>query len=134
PSGAADVTFERLVNADSEPQNWLTQNQNYSGWNYSSLDQINRDTVKNLKVAFAFPITSTIIGGKNPNNSGRPLVDDGMMYFDDGWGLIYKLDVTGGNAAKVVWTADAAVSKDEKLISRGVALYGNNVYHKLNDG
>ena len=29
-ASAADVTFDRLVKADQEPQNWLTNHQNYS--------------------------------------------------------------------------------------------------------
>src|SRR5258705_12055976 len=86
PALAADVTSDRLVNAGKEPQNWLMQNQSYGGWNYSALKDITKDNVKNLHVAFAVPITSELIGNPSPNNSGRPLVDDGMMYFDDGWG------------------------------------------------
>jgi len=29
PLGAADMTFERALNADSEPQNWLLHHKNY---------------------------------------------------------------------------------------------------------
>ena len=134
PAIAADVTMTRLVNAGKEPQNWLMQNQNFEGWNWSELKEITKDNVKNLKVAFAVPITSTLIGTLAPNNSGRPLVDGGMMYYDDGWGMIYKVDATSGKAGKIVWTADGAVSKDNKHVSRGVTMWGNSIYHALNDG
>ena len=50
PTMAADVTQERLENADAEPQNWLLPFQNYSSQRYSRLDQINRDNAKDLKV------------------------------------------------------------------------------------
>ena len=29
PVGAADMTFEHALNADSEPQNWLLHHKNY---------------------------------------------------------------------------------------------------------
>ena len=49
---AADVTSPRLINPDKEPQNWLMVNKDYSSHRYSELDQINKDNVKNLHVAF----------------------------------------------------------------------------------
>jgi alcohol dehydrogenase (cytochrome c) len=134
PALAADVTMDRLVNAGKEPQNWLMQNQSFEGWNWSALKEITKDNVKNLRVAFAVPITSELIGTLSPNNSGRPLVDGGMMYYDDGWGMIYKVDASSGKAGKILWTADGAVSKDNKQISRGVTMWGNSIYHSLTDG
>ena len=49
---AADVTTARLLNADKEPQNWLQVNKDYSSHRYSELDQINKNNVKDLHVAF----------------------------------------------------------------------------------
>src|ERR1700758_1999522 len=54
------VTPERLLNADKEPQNWLMVNKDYSSHRYSALDQINKDNVKNLHVAF-----TVALGGVN---------------------------------------------------------------------
>ena len=54
PATAADVTYERLLNAAKEPQNWLMRMGNYSNWNHSALSTINRDNVKDLKVKFMF--------------------------------------------------------------------------------
>src|SRR5580704_14989689 len=47
---AAETTYQRLLNASAEPQNWLMRMGNYSNWNYSTLNQINRGNVANLKV------------------------------------------------------------------------------------
>jgi alcohol dehydrogenase (cytochrome c) len=44
------LTFERLLQADSEPHNWLTYSGTYKGWRYSKLDQINRQNAKDLKL------------------------------------------------------------------------------------
>ena len=52
PAIAADVTPERLVNADKEPQNWLMNNRTYDSQRYSPLARINKDTVKGLKIAY----------------------------------------------------------------------------------
>jgi len=46
------VTYERLLKAPSEPNNWMTYSGSYKSWRYSSQDQINRQNVANLKVAW----------------------------------------------------------------------------------
>ena len=53
------VTYERLLKADSEPQNWLTYSGGYNGWRYSKLDQVNRQNVKDLKLAWAYQMPTT---------------------------------------------------------------------------
>ncbi len=134
PSWAADVTQQRLENTDSEPQNWLLPWGDYQGHMYSKLDQINRDNVKNLKVAFTVPMASALSGNPELNLMNGGLVDDGFLYIDDGRGGIYKIDLTKADKASVVWKADAAVSPDESNRTRGMALLGNAVYANLTDG
>src|SRR5215468_2388557 len=46
PVFAADVTPERLLNPDKEPQNWLMNHRTYDGQRFSPLTRINRDNVK----------------------------------------------------------------------------------------
>src|SRR5215470_15822242 len=48
---AAEVTPQRLVNADKEPQNWLMNHRTYDGQRFSPLDKINKGNVKGLKIA-----------------------------------------------------------------------------------
>lgn len=134
PVQAADVTQERLNNADSEPQNWLTTFQNYSAHRFTRLDEINRDNVANLKVAYTVPLTTALIGRTKADLEGAPLVDDGIMYLDDGAGVFYKIDLTSGTHGAVQWRADAAVGKEETNRTRGLAMYGNAIYHNLTDG
>ena len=40
-----NVDYERILNARSEPQNWLTYYGAYNGQRYSPLDQINTENV-----------------------------------------------------------------------------------------
>ena len=42
PVLAADVTPERLLNPDKEPQNWLMNHRTYDGQRFSPLDKINK--------------------------------------------------------------------------------------------
>jgi len=133
-ASAANVTPTRLANADSEPQNWLMGFQNYSSHRFSRLNQINKSNIANLKLAFTLPLTSGLIGRTEVQLENYGLVDDGFMYLDDAAGIFYKLDVRTGTKATTVWKTDAALPKDLRARSRGIAMLGNNIYHNLYDG
>jgi len=64
PVRAADMTFERALHADKEPQNWLLYYGNYQGHRYSQLNEINTDTVKNLKLVFSVALGGLQSGGR----------------------------------------------------------------------
>src|SRR3954453_13375073 len=55
PPVTKGVTYERILNARSEPQNWLTYYGAYDGQRYSPLDQINTENVRRLPPAWVFP-------------------------------------------------------------------------------
>src|SRR5579862_1825277 len=84
PAPAAEVTEARLLNPDREPQNWLMNHRSYDGQRFSPLARINRDTVKNLKLAYAVPL-----GGSagNESNEATPVAEDGFLYITDSWGV-----------------------------------------------
>src|ERR1700683_3935432 len=56
PANAVDVTPERLLNPDREPQNWLMNHRTYDGQRFSPLARIDKDNVKNLRLAYAVPL------------------------------------------------------------------------------
>ena len=99
---AADVTRDRLVNSEREPQNWLNHHGNYEAHRFSGLDQINKSNVKNLKVAFTWAMGGTQGGGKDvivfpfAGLEGTPIAEDGFLYLTTGWGVVTKLDARGG--------------------------------------
>src|SRR4030088_804228 len=78
PLRAADMTFERALNADQEPQNWLLHHKNYQGHRFSQLEEINTATVANLKLAFTVGLGGMEAGVKHANGNleATPLVDD----------------------------------------------------------
>ena len=54
---AADpVTPDQLLKADQDPGNWLTHHKDYSAQRFSPLNQINKDNVKNLHVAWTLQL------------------------------------------------------------------------------
>jgi alcohol dehydrogenase (cytochrome c) len=122
PAWAAEVTPERLLNTDKEPQNWLMNHRTYDGQRYSPLARISRDNVRNLKLAYAVPL-----GGSAGNEftNATPLAEDGFLYITDSWGVLYKIDVTSGEVGRIVWRMDP--KQERQLRNRGAALWGNLV-------
>jgi len=135
---AGEVTSSRLLNADKEPQNWLMVNKDYSSHRYSELDQINKDNVKDLHVAFTVALGGTFGVAPLPwgGHQSTPLVDDGQMYVVDGYGVVYKIDVRDPGKAKIAWVMDPGVDKADVWIpsNRGVALYKNFVISVTGNG
>lgn len=134
----APTTTDRLLNADAEPHNWLLYNGNYSNWHYSQLDQINKENVADLRVAYMFAV-----GGctEPPKKMARdsaicysaimPLVDNGIMYVTDNYSRVMALDVRSGDAAIKLWRFDSESSFHRE---RGVALYENMVLDAVGIG
>src|SRR3984957_12545777 len=71
---SAQVTFDRILNANKEPQNWLTYSGTAMSQRYSLLTQITPANAKNLEQAWTF---KTQTGEKFEET---PLVVDGVMY------------------------------------------------------
>ena len=74
----AQVTYERILQAEKEPGNWLTYSGTYKGHHYSTLDQIKRDNVRNLELKWVFQARSL------EKFQAAPLVVDGVMYVTHG--------------------------------------------------
>src|SRR5258705_5917420 len=114
PARAADeVTHDRLLNADKEPANWLHHHKNFSATRLSSLKDINRDHVKNLKVALTMHLGGVEGGGiwTHGGLEGTPIVENGFMYVTDGWGSVYKIDTHGGQGL-LVWKTEPKTDHD----------------------
>jgi alcohol dehydrogenase (cytochrome c) len=132
----ADMTFERALNADREPQNWLLHHKNYQGHRFSALREINTDTVGGLRLAFTVGLGGLQAGGRYANGDleATPLVDDGMMYIPDGWGSVYAIDVSSGSRGEIKWKFDPGVDRGWAgdvaccgVNNRGIALWKDKV-------
>jgi len=119
----AQVPYQRLLRAASEPQNWLTYGGSYKSQRYSALDQINRQTVSRLKVAWAYQMRPGVV-------ETSPLVADGMMYITEPPSTVTAIDVRSG---RPVWTYTPSIPPDVIVIgsppvNRGVAILDDTVY------
>jgi len=126
-----EVTPQRLLNAQSESQNWLLPYGSYNGHNHSNLSQINRGNVANLKVKFLHSIGGTNtanVTAAAPTLESTPVIDEGFMYFANGYSQVFKIDVRSGTRGQTLWINDPKLAAGSTM--RGsVALLGNYLYH-----
>ena len=119
----AQVTFDRLLHADKEPQNWLSYSGTTLSQRYSTLTQINTGNVKDLTMQWAFQARST------EKFESTPLVVDGVMYLTQAPNDVVALDAATG---EVKWLYSYPVSRDARpccgRVNRGVAILGNTLY------
>jgi len=131
PPVVAGVNYERILNARSEPHNWLTYYGAYNGQRYSPLDQINTENVKRLLPAWVFQAGTTglIAGASTYSFEATPIVVDGIMFLSgwDGW--VWALDAKTGVE---IWRYKHAVPFDVSLccgnVNRGVAVAQGKVF------
>jgi alcohol dehydrogenase (cytochrome c) len=143
PTHAADMTNERMLNPQREPQNWILHHGNYQGHRFSALKEINADTVKNLKPMFTVGLSGLQSGGRyaHGNLEATPLVEDGIMYVPDGWGSVYAIDLTSGKKGTIKWKMDPGTDRAWAgdvtccgVNNRGVALWKDKVISVSLDG
>ena len=118
------VSYERLLDAPNQPENWLTYNGDYSGRRYSGLDQINRENVDDLQVAWVYQMQRPGIV------ETTPIVFDGLMIITEPPSTVSALDV---NTGRRVWTFRPTIPPGVKTlgfppVNRGVAVLGNRVF------
>src|SRR5258707_1053233 len=86
--------------------NWIQTNGNIEAQRYSSLNQINTSNGSGLKLAWtthlANPATTDPLGAGNQ----QPLVYNGALYTQDGWGRVTAMDATSG---KILWQVDPPI-------------------------
>lgn len=126
------VDDNRLINADSSPGDWLSYGRNYAEDRYSALEQINKDNIKNLGLAWSLNLGTTVNGIET-----TPVVVDGIMYLTGPWSKVYAVNAVTG---QMIWAYDPQVPGyyGQKpccdVVNRGVALYKGRVYVGTIDG
>jgi alcohol dehydrogenase (cytochrome c) len=111
------VTDEMLLNPPDG--DWLMWRRTLNGWGYSPLDQINKENVKDLKLAWAWGMTP---GGRTQET---PLVHDGIIYIQNSTHLIQALD---GATGDLIWEYQYDLPDEVKPNGeRNKAIYGNNL-------
>ena len=99
---------DELLKLQEDDAQWVMPGKNYAGTRYSSLNQINRRNVKNLKAAWTF--STGVLRG----HEGAPLVIGHTMYVHTPFpNIVYALDLTKAGAP-VIWKYTP--QQDEEVI------------------
>ena len=125
----AEVSYDRLVNAADDANNWLTYSGTYRSERFSPLDQINAENVRGLKVIWAYQMQPATNAG-NGLVETTPIVVDGIMYITEPPSTVTALDARTG---KMIWTWSPDMPDEVKHIgfprvNRGVAVLDDAVY------
>src|SRR5256885_723605 len=119
---AGGVGVDRLVNAASEPQNWLMYWGDYRAAHYSRLAQIDPTDVGELRAAWAYPMPGDAVLEATPG------VADGIMYMTQP-GVVVALDARTGRQIWRSMRAQKARSPYEiNPFNRGVAIAGHRLF------
>ncbi len=124
PSGAAaQVSFDRLLRADEEPENWLTYSGSYKSQRHSQLDQITPANVTDLELRWVFQARSLEVF------QATPLVVDGIMYLVEPTNTVVALDAKLG---RVFWTYQHTPARTARpccgAVNRGLGILDNTLF------
>src|SRR5690606_36728373 len=86
--------------ADQEPGNWMSTGRDYNEQRFSPLDQINRDTVNQLGLAWYADIDTS------RGQEATPIVVDGALYVTTAWSMVKAYDARTG---QLLWAFDPEV-------------------------
>jgi quinohemoprotein ethanol dehydrogenase len=127
----ADVNESRIINADREPENWMTYGRTYGEQHFSPLNQINDQNVSQLGLAWFYDLDT------NRGQEATPIVVDGEMYFTSAWSRVFAFDAATG---KLLWSYDPkvpgnwAVNACCDVVNRGVAAWEGKIFAGTLDG
>lgn len=126
------VTFDRLLHASAEPQNWLTYSGSLSGQRHSLLKQITPENAKNLELQWVNQVQSR---GNNDKWEATPLVVDGILYTVRPPNEIVALDAATG---RIFWIYTHTPAETSRVccgrVNRGLAILGDLLYMGTIDG
>jgi alcohol dehydrogenase (cytochrome c) len=120
---SAQVSFDRLLNADKEPHNWLSYSGSMMSQRYSPLTQVTPQNVKNLELQWVYQARSL------EKFEATPLVVDGILYTVQAPNDVVALDAVTG---RIFWTYSYAPALDARpccgRVNRGLAILGDTLF------
>ena len=119
----AQVSFDRILGAGSEPQNWLTYSGSTMSQRYTTLTQITPENVKNLELQWMFQARSL------EKFEATPLVVDGILYTVQAPNTVVALDAVTG---RVFWNYPYVPAREARpccgQVNRGLAILGDTLF------
>ncbi len=117
------VSYERLLNPDDEPHNWLSYSSSYDNQRFSLLDAVNKGNVDELELAWVWQARSL------EKFEATPLVVDGILYTVQAPNDVIALDAATG---RVFWTYHHEPSPNTRVccgrVNRGLAIVGDTLF------
>jgi membrane-bound PQQ-dependent dehydrogenase (glucose/quinate/shikimate family) len=120
------AVFLATLPLDAQDTEWRHWGNDAGGMKYSPLDQINKENVQQLKVAWTYDTGDFSDGTVHPSRSAfeaTPLVIDGVMYVATAFHRLLALDPETG---KLLWEFDPKYDRDHRVIlhtNRGVSYW-----------
>ncbi|GAA0283065.1 PQQ-dependent methanol/ethanol family dehydrogenase [Alteraurantiacibacter aestuarii] len=130
-SGFGAIDEARMLAADDDPDNWLSQGRTYGEQRFSPLADINADNVGDLSLAYAVEFDT------NRGQEATPIVVDGTMYLSTAWSKVMAINAATG---EVLWRYDPQVDGSKgahaccDVVNRGVAVWDGKVFVGTVDG
>ena len=120
---AEPVSYQDLLQAESNPGNWLMYSGSYRSRRHSRLDEINRTNVTELGLRWVYQIKSF------EKFETTPLVVDGTMFLTRPPAGVTALDSRTG---REFWSYDRQLPERISVccgrVNRGVAILGDKIY------
>lgn len=117
------VTWERLLNAADEPENWMMYSGTLDSQRYSRLDQIDKSNVSELEMKWSYQIPVI------DRAETVPTVVDGIMFITEAPSNLAAVDAQTG---RVYWRYDHELPDDLRICcgrnNRGVAILGETLF------
>jgi len=127
------VTFDRILRASQEPQNWLTYSGNLSGHRHTLLTEITPANVKNLELQWVFQTRTPAEPAEK--FEATPLVVNGVMYTVMAPNHVVALDAATG---RMFWMYSPRLSPLARVccgrVNRGLAILGETLFMGTIDG
>ena len=119
----AQISYERILQAEDEPESWLTYNGGYMSQRYSRLTQIDQENVGDLELRWL--LQNQVFGAWQSS----PIVADGVMYVTERPNSIMAVDPITG---RVFWKYVHTPAENSLVCcganNRGVAVLDDRVF------
>ena len=125
------IDDKRIIEAESEPGNWIAHGRTYEEQRFSPLTKINKESVSDLGLAWYKDMKT------NRALEATPIVVDGIMFFTSTWSRVYAVEAKTG---ETLWFFDPEVPREWArkaccdIVNRGVAVYKGKVFFASLDG
>jgi len=120
------VTDQMLLNPS--PNDWLMVRGGYRGWSHSQLNQVNKQNVNQLQLAWVWSMVDNV-GANEPT----PLVHNGIMYLVNVDNLVQALDARTGELLWENRIRPSGARSGGNGAMRNLAIYQDKVYVASSD-